>query len=120
MTVEAGTPVTLSTTDTGVTLGYTTDGTDPTAETGSLYEAPITIDKDTVIKAITTDEYGTSEVQTFNYKVRTDAPAGGDTEKTVTKNVHTGTAGSNTQGILAAMLIFSAAGCILWRKRMLK
>lgn len=134
MTVDKGTPVTLSTTDTGVTLRYTTDGTDPTAETGMVYEEPITVDQDMTIKAITADAYGVSDVAAFSYKVKTEAPAGSG-EGTITdknaegenpsgsgKNAGTGIAGTQTQTILAAaaLLLLATGGCVLIRKRVKK
>lgn len=134
MTVDKGTPVTLSTTDTGVTLRYTTDGTAPTAETGMVYEEPITVDQDMTIKAITADAYGTSDVAAFSYKVKTEAPAGTG-EGTITdknaeganptgsgKNVGTGITGTQAQTLLAAaaLLLLATGGCILIRKRVKK
>jgi hypothetical protein len=70
MLVNKGTQVSLSTTDTGTTILYTTDGTDPTATTGTVYTGPITIDANTTIKAIDTDQWGASSVRTFNYTCR--------------------------------------------------
>ena len=134
MTVDKGTPVTLSTTDTGVTLRYTTDGTAPTAETGMVYEEPITVDQDMTIKAITADAYGTSDVAAFSYKVKTEAPAGTG-EGTITdknaeganptgsgKNAGTGITGTQAQTLLAAaaLLLLATGGCILIRKRVKK
>ena len=134
MTVDKGTPVTLSTTDTGVTLRYTTDGTAPTAETGMVYEEPITVDQDMTIKAITADAYGTSDVAAFSYKVKTEAPAstgeGTTTDKNAeganptgsVKNAGTGITGTQTQTLLAAaaLLLLATGGCILIRKRVKK
>lgn len=134
MTVDKGTPVALSTTDTDVTLRYTTDGSDPAAETGTVYEGPVTVDQDMTIKAIVTDAYGTSDVAAFNYKVKTEAPAdtgeGTTTDKNADganptgsgKNAGTGIAGTQTQTILAAaaLLLLATGGCILIRKRVKK
>lgn len=134
MTVDKGTPVALSTTDTDVTLRYTTDGSDPAAETGTVYEGPVTVDQDMTIKAIVTDAYGTSDVAAFNYKVKTEAPAGTGEGTTTDKNADganptgsgknagTGIAGTQTQTILAAaaLLLLATGGCILIRKRVKK
>lgn len=46
--------VTLSCTTTGATIRYTTDGTDPTATTGTVYSGPISVSSTTTIKAIAT------------------------------------------------------------------
>jgi hypothetical protein len=70
MNVNKGTNVSLSTTDTNTTIRYTTDGTDPTATTGTVYTGPITINGNTIIKAVDTDQWGTSSVNTFNYTCR--------------------------------------------------
>ena len=122
MTVDKGTPVTLSTTDTGVTLRYTTDGTAPTAETGMVYEEPIIVDQDMTIKAITADAYGTSDVAAFSYKVKTEAPASTGEGTTTDKNAGTGITGTQTQTLLAAtaLLLLATGGCILIRKRVKK
>lgn len=134
MTVDKGTAVSLGTGDTNVTLRYTTDGTDPTAETGILYEGPVTIDRDMTIKAITADEYGASDVAVFNYKVKTGAPAGTG-EGTITdknaegtnpggsgKNAGTGITDTQAPTLLTAtaLLLLAAGGCILIRKRVKK
>lgn len=134
MTVDKGTAVSLGTGDTNVTLRYTTDGTDPTAETGTVYEGPVTIDRDMTIKAITADEYGTSDVAVFNYKVKTEAPAGTGEGTTTDKNAegttpggsgkNAGTGITDTQAptllTATALLLLAAGGCILIRKRVKK
>jgi hypothetical protein len=75
MLVNKGTQVTLSTTDTNTTIRYSTDGTDPTATTGTVYTGPITIDANTTIKAVDTDQWGTSSVNTFYYTIGRSASA---------------------------------------------
>ncbi|MDP4290230.1 MAG: chitobiase/beta-hexosaminidase C-terminal domain-containing protein [Bacteroidota bacterium] len=42
----------LSTTSAGASIRYTTDGTDPSSTTGTLYTGPITISNNTVLKSI--------------------------------------------------------------------
>lgn len=65
--VPVGTQVTLSTGTSYADIYYTTDGRDP-AEAGELYKAPITIEKDMVIKAVSVVEgVGTSAVSTYQY-----------------------------------------------------
>jgi hypothetical protein len=76
MLVNKGTQVSLSTTDTGTTIRYTTDGTEPTATTGTVYDGtPITIKGNTIIKAVDTDQWGTSSVNTFYYTIGRSASA---------------------------------------------
>lgn len=61
----------------GATIHYTTDGTDPTANS-LVYTAPITVSVTTTIKAFATKENMTdSEMATAVYTI-TDAPVGGD------------------------------------------
>lgn len=68
-TVESGTTITLSSETEGATIYYTTDGTDPTAES-TTYTAPISIDATTTIKAVAVVEgLENSEVKTFTYKL---------------------------------------------------
>ncbi|HWL25754.1 MAG TPA: chitobiase/beta-hexosaminidase C-terminal domain-containing protein [Ureibacillus sp.] len=69
-TIPAGTNVTLSTSTVGADIYYTTDGTDPTVETGQLYVAPIAINETTTIKAIAVkDGLSNSVVSQYNYTV---------------------------------------------------
>ena len=70
--VEKGTKITLSTTDKNAKIYYTTDGTEPT-EKSTLYEGPITIDKDMTIKFIAIGTSGKSDVVTYNYVVKTNS-----------------------------------------------
>jgi Lamin Tail Domain/Chitobiase/beta-hexosaminidase C-terminal domain/CotH kinase protein len=44
-------PLTLTTTTPGATIRYTTDGSEPTASTGTLYSVPITISGTTALRA---------------------------------------------------------------------
>jgi len=44
--------VTISTTTSGATIRYTTDGTDPTSTTGTVYSTPVAIDSTKTLKAI--------------------------------------------------------------------
>ncbi|WP_277471315.1 MULTISPECIES: S-layer homology domain-containing protein [unclassified Paenibacillus] len=62
-----GGQVTLSSPTAGAAVHYTTDGATPTASS-PLYSAPITVDKDIVIKAVAVLGGQTSKVYTFEYK----------------------------------------------------
>ena len=87
--IPSGTLVTFNipTGVTGGTIRYTTDGTIPTATTGTVYStlSPIRIDSSTTLKAILYTTTGTSDVVTFlvgtnnTCAVATASPAGGST-----------------------------------------
>ncbi|WP_244444874.1 FN3 associated domain-containing protein, partial [Paenibacillus camerounensis] len=62
-----GGQVTLSSPTAGATVHYTIDGATPTAAS-TLYTAPVTVDKDIVIKAVAVLDGQTSKVYTFEYK----------------------------------------------------
>lgn len=67
--VEKGTKVALSSNTPGATIYYTTDGTEPTTES-SIYNGPIVIDKDIIIKAIAVKEgLRDCNVASYEYKV---------------------------------------------------
>lgn len=51
----------------GTTIRYTTDGSTPTATTGTVYSAPISINATTIIKAISVLNSTVSSVLTLNY-----------------------------------------------------
>jgi hypothetical protein len=111
MLVNKGTQVSLSTTDTGTTIRYTTDGTDPTATTGTVYAGPITIDSNTTIKAVDTDQWGTSGVGTFTYTVTTSA--NNPVETAADTNAATGIQADNTPMFMAIALIIAAVAIII-------
>lgn len=67
--IVGSTDVELTTSTAGATIYYTLDGSDP-REDGKEYTGPITIDRDTVLKAVVMAADGTfSEVKTFEYEV---------------------------------------------------
>ena len=64
--------VTLSSTTEGATIRYTTDGTDPTATTGTVYTGPISVSSTTTIKAIATATgHDPSSVASATYEIFT-------------------------------------------------
>jgi len=67
--VASGTTVTLTTTPTDAEIRYTTNGTDPTATTGTVYTTPISITAATTIKAIAVKDGVSSEVLTAAYTI---------------------------------------------------
>lgn len=70
-TVYRNKEVTLKSTSSKAKIYYTVDGSDPTVETGFLYEGPIAIEDDvTTIKAISVLEDEISEVATFEYTLK--------------------------------------------------
>jgi regulation of enolase protein 1 (concanavalin A-like superfamily) len=63
--------VTISTTNSGASIRYTTDGSNPSETTGTLYSSPVTISTTTTLKAIAyesgfTDSSVTSDTYTIN------------------------------------------------------
>ncbi|SES30740.1 chitobiase/beta-hexosaminidase C-terminal domain-containing protein [Salipaludibacillus aurantiacus] len=71
--VEAGTKVTLSTFTDDAAIYYTTDGSDPTVES-NLYDGPIEITEDMIIKAFAVkDGLNDSQVRTYEYTVLAEA-----------------------------------------------
>ncbi|MBT2687442.1 chitobiase/beta-hexosaminidase C-terminal domain-containing protein [Bacillus sp. ISL-47] len=68
--VQSGDQVSLSTLTEDATIYYTTDGTDPTANS-AVYSEPIAINKDTTINALAVKEGLTnSKVAVFNYIIQ--------------------------------------------------
>ncbi|HNY45133.1 MAG TPA: chitobiase/beta-hexosaminidase C-terminal domain-containing protein [Bacteroidales bacterium] len=62
--------VTLSCTTTGASIRYTTDGTNPSSTTGTLYTNPIVLTETTNIKAIATaNNYLDSQIVSANYTI---------------------------------------------------
>ena len=70
-----GQTVTLSTTTTGASIRYTTDGSTPSDTAGTLYTAPITLNSTTTIKAVAyASGLANSTVTTETYTIRPVAP----------------------------------------------
>jgi 2',3'-cyclic-nucleotide 2'-phosphodiesterase/3'-nucleotidase/5'-nucleotidase len=103
--INVGGSVYLSSLAEGGVIRYTTDGTTPTATTGTQYSGPIVVNADTVIKAVVTAVGVTSEVATFTYKVleNTDGIAinkiQGESHKSIYNNVKV----SNVTGIVTSV-----------------
>jgi hypothetical protein len=107
--------VTMSTTTSGASIRYTTDGTAPSDTVGTVYSGPVTVSATTTLKAIAyASGYTNSAVATAVYNILaatpTFSPAGGNylTAQTVTMSTTTsgasiryttdGTAPSDTLG----------------------
>lgn len=103
--INAGGAVSLSSLVPGGVIRYTTDGTVPTATTGTLYTKAIVVNEDMVIKAVVTAGGVTSDVSTFTYKVleNTNGIAihtiQGETHKSIYANVKV----SNVTGIITSV-----------------
>ncbi|PWW29388.1 hypothetical protein DFO73_10418 [Cytobacillus oceanisediminis] len=68
--VQSGDQVRLSTLTEGATIYYTTDGSEPTSAS-TVYTTPITINKDTALKALAVKEGLTnSKISVFNYIIQ--------------------------------------------------
>ncbi|MES2707997.1 MAG: lamin tail domain-containing protein [Verrucomicrobiota bacterium] len=66
--LEAPASVTLTTTTPGARIRYTTNGSAPTAATGTVYTGPVAVSKTTVLRAAAfLDGYETSPVATHTY-----------------------------------------------------
>lgn len=70
-TVYRGALAELYTKHADATIYYTTDGSDPTPETGIRYTKAFAIDKDMVVKAIAVNSSKSSEIAIFEYKLKT-------------------------------------------------
>ncbi|URZ18649.1 FN3 associated domain-containing protein [Clostridium felsineum] len=84
--VTSGAQVTL-TADTGDTIIYTLDGTDPTETNGYYYTAPIIINNKTTIKAIAVSKNKlSSSIIAKDYKIRLENPSAVVNENKITIN----------------------------------
>ena len=67
--------VTISTTTSGATIHYTTDGTTPSETTGTVYATPVTISQNTNLQAITYESgFADSPITNGNYGIQCAAP----------------------------------------------
>lgn len=74
-TITAGTKVSLSTTTSGASIYYTTDGTSPKdSATRKTYSEPVAISADTTIKAVSYKNDKYSDDVTFVYKITENTP----------------------------------------------
>jgi phi13 family phage major tail protein len=67
--IASGSTVALSDATAGAEIRYTTDGSNPTATTGTVYADPIEITAETTIKAVAVKDGVASEVATFSYTI---------------------------------------------------
>ena len=68
--------VTISTTTSGATINYTTNGTTPSSTVGTVYSSPVTITANTTLQAIAYESgYTNSAVASGNYSIQCAAPS---------------------------------------------
>lgn len=103
--INAGGAVSLSSLVPGGVIRYTTDGTVPTATTGTLYTKAIVVNADMVIKAVVTAGGVTSDVSTFSYKVleNTNGIAIHTIQGETHKSIYTNVKVSNVTGIITSV-----------------
>jgi endoglucanase len=95
--------VTISTTTSGASIRYTTDGSTPTSTTGTLYSGPVTVSATTTLKAIAYESGMTdSAVSSATYTITqpqvaapTFSPGGGSYSTAQTVTVSTTTSGAS-------------------------
>ena len=69
------TSVTLTSATAGAAIRYTTDGSSPSEDRGTLYQGPITIDRNLVLKAVAYKSgLNASDVVETSYQVRAEGP----------------------------------------------
>jgi hypothetical protein len=95
--------VTISTSTSGASIRYTTDGSTPTSTTGTLYAGPVTISATTTLKAIAYESgFTNSSVTSATYTISqpqaaapTFSPAGGTYTSTQSVTISTATSGAS-------------------------
>lgn len=98
--VTSGTTVTLTIGINGATIYYTTDGTEPTINNGTIYSSPIPVTDGMTIKAIAIKPGMNSEVMTESYTIKQQAgkptanPAGGSVAEGTTVKLSSATDGA--------------------------
>jgi hypothetical protein len=92
--------VTISTTTSGATIRYTTNGVDPTSTTGTVYSAPVVVNSTTTVKAISVATgYTNSEVASATYTLvaapPTFSPVAGPYTSVQTVTISSATSGAS-------------------------
>ncbi|MDQ0115852.1 5'-nucleotidase C-terminal domain-containing protein [Paenibacillus harenae] len=93
-----GSSVTLSSPTSGAAIYYTLNGTNPT-EASQLYDSPITVSEDVVIKAIAVAGGQTSEIYTFEYEA-SEAPRIHDIQGESHKSEYAGQTVTDVEGVV--------------------
>ena len=89
--------VTISTTTSGASIRYTTDGSTPTSTTGTLYTGAINVSETTTIKAIAyKDGNNDSQVATAIYTINTGSGGDDTCDAVITLKSNTSTSDSST------------------------
>jgi hypothetical protein len=98
-TYTNGTTVTITSSTSGASIRYTTDGSTPTSTTGTLYSGPVSISANTTLKAIAyklfmTDSTVTSGTYTIQVAAPSFSPGAGTYSGTQSVTITSGTSGA--------------------------
>lgn len=99
--IVQGSSVTLSSPMAGANIYFTMDGSDPTIAS-TLYSHPVTVNEDTLVKAIAVSDGKSSDVYTFSYKVvqQLDTLRIHDIQGATHSSLYDGMAVQNVEGIV--------------------
>lgn len=111
-TYSSAQTVTISTASTGASIRYTTNGTTPTATTGTVYSGPITIGSTTTLKAIAyRTGWTSSAVRTATYTLNISGPQTFEAESlTRTTSGANASVGTDTNASGGSLVFFNADG----------